>query len=59
MSEGLRLFFAFFTLVVIAILVIAMLNNPKGTTALSGGTIGALNNTLKILENAQRPTPGQ
>ena len=52
MSEGLKLLFAFFTLAVIAVIVIKLVNNPNGAKALSDATLGQFNTILKTISGA-------
>lgn len=59
MSEGIKLFFSFVTLLAIGIIVIALVNNPGGTTALGTTVFGGFGNLLNTLSSAQSSqTPG-
>jgi hypothetical protein len=57
MSETVKLFFAFLSLVAVGIIVTAFVMNPEGTKALGSATLGQLNNTLAILGG--KPLYGQ
>jgi hypothetical protein len=59
MSDTIKLFFAFLSMIAIGIIVIALVNNPAGTSSLGTTVFGGFNNLLGTLSDAQRtPTPG-